>query len=45
MNPNEMFIFNRYLGHKREMPGSGQWQMICSDYDSEAQQNQEPTLQ
>ena len=28
-----MMIFNRYLGHKPDIPGSGQWRMISSDRD------------
>ena len=30
-----MLIFNRYLGHKIEMPGSGQWRMISTANDSQ----------
>ena len=30
---NEMLIFTRYLGHKTEMPGSGQWRMIATSND------------
>lgn len=34
-DPSEMLIFNRKLGHKIEMPGSGQWQMISTSQDPE----------
>ena len=27
---NDMLIFTRYLGHKLEMPGSGQWRMVST---------------
>lgn len=30
---NEMLIFTRYLGHKIEIPGSGQWRMISTSHD------------
>ena len=30
---SEMLIFTRYLGHKTEMPGSGQWRMIATSND------------
>lgn len=33
-DPSEMLVFNRYLGHKTEMPGSGQWRMIATSNDS-----------
>lgn len=34
-DPSEMLIFNRYLGHKTEMPGSGQWRMIATQNDTQ----------
>lgn len=30
---NEMLVFNRYLGHKTELPGSGQWRMLAPSND------------
>ena len=32
---SEMLIFTRYLGHKAEMPGSGQWRMIATANDAQ----------
>ena len=32
-DPNEMLIFQRYLGHKMDIPGSGQWRMIATSND------------
>ena len=32
---SEMLVFTRYLGHKAEMPGSGQWRMIATSNDSQ----------
>ena len=32
---SEMLVFTRYLGHKIEMPGSGQWRMIATANDSQ----------
>lgn len=32
---SEMLIFTRYLGHKIEMPGSGQWRMIATQNDEQ----------
>ena len=32
---SEMLVFTRYLGHKKEMPGSGQWRMISTANDSQ----------
>jgi hypothetical protein len=26
-------VFQRYMGHKAEMPGSGQWQMLTEKHD------------
>ena len=34
-DPSEMLIFTRYLGHKIEMPGSGQWRMISTSNDEQ----------
>ena len=31
----EMLVFTRFLGHKAEIPGSGQWRMISSANDSQ----------
>ena len=30
-----MLIFTRYLGHKTEIPGSGQWKMIATSNDEQ----------
>ena len=30
-----MLVFTRYLGHKTEIPGSGQWRMIATANDSQ----------
>ena len=32
---SEMLTFTRYLGHKTEMPGSGQWRMIATSNDTQ----------
>lgn len=34
-DPQEMLIFTRYLGHKTELPGSGQWRMISTANDEQ----------
>ena len=34
-DPLEMLVYTRYLGHKAEIPGSGQWRMISSAIDSQ----------